>query len=251
FTPEFRRQLEQYVSEEIEKLAEQKRAELDRLKNQKDKLEREQHKLLQAHYADAVPLHLMKQEQERISRSLKGITSQMAAYQSESTEISHNVHDICELLEDCGEAYRLAGDYERRCFNQALFKRILVYDDLNLEGDYAEPFDALLDPAVFMLKGEHARMTKEGDGQADAHRSLFDIISAINTKTSTNFYRAGLSKDILYQDVTFDTTSPAAPIIYTIRIRASTRFTRLEGLVQMGVLLPCYGIALPSSSLGM
>ena len=168
FTPEFRKLMEQGISEEISKLTEQRKMELDRLKAQKDKLEREQHKLLQAHYADAVPLHLMKQEQERISRSLKGITSQMAAYQSESTEISHNVHDICELLEDCGKAYRLAGDHERRCFNQALFKRILVYDDLNLEGDYAEPFDKLL---------------------------------TIKAQTSTFFHGAGLSMSILVRVV--------------------------------------------------
>jgi hypothetical protein len=46
---------------------------------QKDKLEREQLKLLQAHYADAVPLALLKEEQAWIGKSLKSVSDQMEA----------------------------------------------------------------------------------------------------------------------------------------------------------------------------
>ncbi len=196
-TSEFRNLVQQWLYEQIEQLTEQRRAELDRLKQQKDKLEREQRKLLQAHYADAVPLDLLKEEQERIGRSLKGITTQMATYQSESAELSQNLNDVFELLEDCGLAYRLAGDFERRCFNQALFKRILVHEDLTLEGDYAEPFGTLLDPKVFELTGDSEGNTKESEGQSTPNRSLLDLFRAKNTKTRTNFFSAGLSMSIL------------------------------------------------------
>jgi DNA invertase Pin-like site-specific DNA recombinase len=69
FTSEFRSILQQWVTDQTEKLAEESKAELGRLKQQKDKLEREQQKLLQAHYADAIPLPLFKTEQERVGNS--------------------------------------------------------------------------------------------------------------------------------------------------------------------------------------
>lgn len=44
------------------------------LAGQKSKLEAEQVKLLQAHYADAIPIDLLKTEQDRIRASLQAIT---------------------------------------------------------------------------------------------------------------------------------------------------------------------------------
>ena len=110
------------------------------LKLQKDKLEREQRKLLQAHYSDAIPLNLLKEEQDRISRSLKNINNQIVAYQEEYSKTSDCLNGIFELLENCGKTYEVASDFERRCFNQALFEKILVYDDLRIDVEYTEPF---------------------------------------------------------------------------------------------------------------
>ena len=164
-------------------------SELERLKAQKDKLEREQKKLLQAHYADAIPLHLLKEEQERISKSLNKIVGQMAAYTDEYSQTIVNLDDALTLLEDCGKAYRLASDSERRCFNQALFKKLLVTDDLTVDAEYAEPFDALLNPEIFKKKTKKA-------------------------KTCTNFFSAGLTMALMAWVVTFDTIDPPMhPII--------------------------------------
>ncbi len=203
FTPEFKRLMREWLLAEIDKLAETSKSELERLKVQKDKLEREQIKLLQAHYADAIPLHLLKEEQERISKSLKSIVGQMAAFKDEYSQTIINLDDALTLLEDCGRAYRLASDSERRCFNQAFFKRILVYEDLKLEAEYAEPFDALLDNRVFMLKHEsekYSDIVNAGQGEQPAQFSLSDLISAHKTQTSTFFHGAGLSKDILVRE---------------------------------------------------
>ncbi len=72
-----------------------------------------------------------------------------------------------------------------------------MHEDLTLEGDYAEPFDALLDPKVFELAGTEEGNTKESEGQITANRSLLDLFRAKNTKTRTNFFSAGLSMSIL------------------------------------------------------
>ena len=200
FTPEFRSLVQQWVDGQIGKLAEESKAELDRLKLQKDKLEREQRKLLQAHYADAIPLHLLKDEQERIGKSLKDITGTMAAYQSEYTETAKNFDYVFELLEDCGRAYKLADDFQRRCFNQALFEKIRVYEDLTIEVDYADPFGTLLDPAVFELKREFDKnIHGKGAGQPKsvALLSFLDIVPTKTAKIIRNFFSVGLSKSIL------------------------------------------------------
>jgi hypothetical protein len=38
--------------------------------------------------------------------------------------------------------------------NQAIFNKIKVFDDLKIEMEYAEPFDIILNPAVFEFKRE-------------------------------------------------------------------------------------------------
>jgi DNA invertase Pin-like site-specific DNA recombinase len=205
FTAEFRGLLRQWMTAQIDKLADESKVELERLAQQKEKLEREQRKLLQAHYEDAVPLPLLKEEQERIGKSLKSITELMDAYRAEYTKTAKNMNDVFELMDDCGRAYKLAGDFERRCFNQALFKRILVYEDLALDVEYAEPFDAILVPEMFLLKGEFEnRIQSERNGQPEsaAHLSSRNFLSAANTKTDrkiADFFTAGLSMDILVQ----------------------------------------------------
>ena len=201
FTPEFCALMQQWVVSQIDKLAEESKAEQERLKQQRDKLEREQRKLLQAHYADAIPLHLLKEEQDRLSKALKGIMSQLQAHQAEFAEISQNMGYVFELLDDCGKTYKLADDFQRRCFNQAIFKKIRVHDDLTLEVEYAEPFATFLDSRVFMLKSEfekHIYANCNGQHKSAAHPSLFDFVNSLKTKTSSkirNFFTAGLSKD--------------------------------------------------------
>gem|GEM_PF-1734966 len=202
FTPEFGQLLQQWVTGQIDKLAEESKAEIERLKQQKDKLEREQLKLLQAHYADAIPLHLLKEEQERIGKALKNISYQMESFQAEYAEVRENLNDVFELLDDIGRAYRLADDFERRCFNQALFKKILVYEDLTLDVEYAEPFNKLLDPMVLELKGEYEKSIedkKDGQPEAAAHLSFLDFLSSL-TQTGRkilDFFGASWSKDVL------------------------------------------------------
>ena len=189
FTSEFRNLLEQWIISQIDKLADESKAELERLKKQKDKLEREQRKLLQAHYADAVPLDLLKEEQARIGDSLRNITGAMEAHQSEHSEITENIHQVFELLDDCGRTYEMANGTQRRCFNQALFEKIRVCDDMNMDADYTEPFATLLNPAVFELKRKFTRIRAN-------QKELPETVAPLDfcLTDPTNFFSEGLSK---------------------------------------------------------
>ena len=207
--------MQQWLVSQIETLSKKFRVELDRLKQQKDKLEREQRKLLQAHYADAIPLHLLREEQERINKSLSAIKSQMEAYRADYEEVVQNMNLTFELLDDCGRAYKLAGDFERRCFNQAIFKRILVHEDLTLQVEYNEPFNIILDSKVFILKSHFEKMLpNSNDGQRNCagHHTIVDILNSIKLKPSVkNFFSDGLSKDLM---VRITGLEPAQPCDY-------------------------------------
>jgi len=55
-------------------------AELTDLATRRTQLEGERHKLLQAHYAGAIPLDLLKKEQDRITASLETIEHRINAH---------------------------------------------------------------------------------------------------------------------------------------------------------------------------
>ena len=131
--------------------------------------------------------------------------------------------------------YRLASDSERRCFNQALFKRILVYEDLKLDAEYAEPFDALLDSRVFMLKHESEKYSdteNAGQEKSPAQFSLSDLICAHKPQTSTFFNGAGLSKDILVRSMGLEPirllTRPSNVRVCQFRHDRTQRFTTVS-----------------------
>jgi len=159
FKPEFRELLQQWITDQIDRLADKKRGELEQLRRQREKLDREQRKLLEAHYADAIPLHLLEEEQDRISKALGTVSAQITAHEAEHSETLKNLNDVFELLDNCGWAYKMANDYERRCFNQAIFNRILVFEDLTLEPEYSKHFCEILISDLLKMKNKFQKMT--------------------------------------------------------------------------------------------
>ncbi len=125
------------------------------------RLDDERHKLLQLHYADAMPVDLFKEEQERIGRELENARRQLEDVSLEFETIESNLNRALELARDCHAAYAAAAPKMRRLFNQAFFKRIYIDDDGQVTHDLAEPFRALLDP----------RLPTELDDRADGAAS--------------------------------------------------------------------------------
>ena len=125
-------------------------AEQGDLKREQEKLERERQKLLEAHYAGAVPIDLLGREQERISRALNEIATQLAATSLEFEAVERNLQLALDLTVDCGAAYRDTPEHIKRMFNQAFFAKVLVIQDdestgeVRLEAELREPFETLL-----------------------------------------------------------------------------------------------------------
>ncbi len=117
------------------------------LKLKKDQLERERQRLLQAHYADAIPLELLKTEQDRIAKTLATIETDLASLTDQDTTARANLAGLLELLESCHQTYKAVPGHLRRLLNLAIFEEILIDidddQDLRLTAKLSKPLDTL------------------------------------------------------------------------------------------------------------
>jgi site-specific DNA recombinase len=104
----------------------------------------ERAKLLEAHYADAIPLDLMKIEQERIARDLDAIEQQVSAMQIKNLTAEAILKKAYAFIGNLHQAYLTADAPLRRLMNQALFACLLIDDQEGITGDLADPFDLLI-----------------------------------------------------------------------------------------------------------
>ena len=188
-SPELRKYLEKYLQANIKAEQEKYETELDGLRREKDKLERKRKKLLEAHYNDAIPLDLMKSEQQKIAKQLAAIEHQIKIYGQTFAGVSESISKALELIEDCGLTYRLVDDRYKKMLNQAIFSKLWVGEDGNVTAEFREPFNMLIGP----IKGEIAHYNKEKARGAEA---LTDIFSVIANRIS-HFFGHGLNNDNL------------------------------------------------------
>ena len=133
---------------EFDRLMAAETDELARLTANRDRLEGEQDRLMQAHYADAIPLAVLKREQDRISGELDLVNRRLDAHHGEYTDARAHLDDALSLLGNCADIYARCDDANRRLCNQAFFTKVYIEEDDELRVENARPFDMLLDPAV-------------------------------------------------------------------------------------------------------
>ena len=94
-------------------------------------LEDERRKLLRAHLADAIPLDLLKTEQDRIQQEMAQAKRQVERAEADYGEVMATFDQAAMLLADLDEAgYWSLPPISRRLINQTLFERIMVHQDL-------------------------------------------------------------------------------------------------------------------------
>src|SRR5207247_872070 len=99
----------------------------------------ERDKLLQAHYADAIPLDLLKREQDRIAKQLGLIEERITATDDHQAVVEANLEWAMTLARDCQSAYLTAPPKERRLFNQAFFTKLYIDDEDTIRSELAPP----------------------------------------------------------------------------------------------------------------
>ena len=136
-----RQEIERYLLAELARIEGEKDRSVRSLTVRRTNLEDERRRLLQAHYGGAVPLELLKEEQDRLGRELTGIQRQLDAYQADAKLVRAHVEQALDLLEDCYRLYMAAPDHLRKQLNQVFFERVLVNPLVDEEGRVVLPGD--------------------------------------------------------------------------------------------------------------
>jgi len=189
YPPAIRKYLEDYLQQGIKSEQQKYSAELDGLKQEKDKLKRQRKKLLEAHYNDAIPLDLLKSEQQKIAKQLATIEHEIKAHEHTFDTISEHLNGALELIEDCGKTYRVADDHIKRMMNQAIFSKLWVDPDGSVTAEFAEPFKSIIVPTTNLLPQFEKQKTRGA-------KALTDFLLAI-PKRLQKFFECGWSNDLL------------------------------------------------------
>ncbi len=165
------------------------------LTNQRNKLEAERLKLVQAHYADAIPLDLLKSEQDRIRTSLDATTNRLDSLATTYTSARGGLDQIIGILTDLGDLYSKCEPSERRILNRALFKRIVVDEDENTTFVPAEPAASVLasgSSSTADEPGPDKNLPRHQTGQVSIFSTYVDLrgfeplTSSMRTRRATN-----------------------------------------------------------------
>ncbi len=153
---DIRAEAEQHILEQITSLRENAGIERQQLVTRQRQALDKRGKLLEAHYASAIPIDVLKAEQAKISTELSWIEERLDALELHYEVVEGNLKRALSFVTDLHTAYLEAPPKTRRLINQALFEKFLVSDDGDVTGELRAPFGLLL----------HAAGTTEEHGDA-------------------------------------------------------------------------------------
>ncbi len=134
------------------------------------RLQDERQKLLDGYYAGAIPLDLLKSEQNRIQSRLEAAEAAVARSSARFEAITANLASALQMTGSWHRAYLAASDKERRLLNRAIFEKMYVTYEGEVTHDFAEPFRALLSRPVVehvVSTGEANELTPEVSAAID------------------------------------------------------------------------------------
>ena len=107
-------------------------------------------KLLQAHYAGAVPLDLLRSDMKRIESGIEGCEKSLRANERRTADIQRCLDLSLRFLSDYADTYKLSEPAMRRQLNQGVFEGIFVSDDVEGYQELSEPFQTFLSPRLIV-----------------------------------------------------------------------------------------------------
>ncbi len=188
--------LRQLIGAEFDRLHETSRRERGTYLVERQDLNDRRTKLLHAHLEGAVPLDLMKQEQDKIARRMVFLDAQIDASDIEYDQAKAHLDDCLKLAGDCHTLYTSIDDSLRRIANQAFFDKLYVQDDDHIDAQPGEPFTILFDPDVQQLATTRRQAVETGNqtGQVVGlnndhlveHRGFEPLTFSLRTRRATN-----------------------------------------------------------------
>jgi site-specific DNA recombinase len=235
FDPEYAELFRQLIEEQMEVSRNENRKIAARAERRLGLLSEEKEKLLRAHYADAVPLDLMKKEQARIGAEVATLERKLEAASANFEILRIRLEKCLDLLANCHEAYLTAPPHIRRLMNQAVFEKFLVDMEGSSEAVPTDLFGVLLRPDFVMVVGQTQHQIDD-DQSIPVHRnsdwanglpsSLVKVLrsratsQAERTGSQTRLRthrRVGLNKKHLAEGVGFEPTEACTSRLFKSR----------------------------------
>ncbi|MCA1841232.1 MAG: recombinase family protein [Actinomycetota bacterium] len=113
------------------------------LTNRLAKLAEERDKLLKAYYSNAIPLDLLKKDQDRITESENKARTELEAAETDLVGWEEVLKLAIRLAGNCHAAYLKARPKVRRRFNEAVVKAVYVRDGKVARKEFTEVFEVL------------------------------------------------------------------------------------------------------------
>ncbi len=186
-TPDERRTIEKHLRIELDRLYARQHTHTQKLTVHARTLKAQQATLLQAHYADAVPLDLFKAEQTRLARELDHTSRELAALTADREHLQHRLEEALALLEHCHRLYTHPNTPPslKKLLNTVFFTDILINPTDNTPTTPAgtprrpihphprPPFDHLTTPQlrhdIGLTNPEKNRDSSDSDRQNDTN----------------------------------------------------------------------------------
>jgi site-specific DNA recombinase len=197
--------LRAYLRAEFARLDDSHGPERRLLERQLEKLQDERLKLLQAHYAGAVPLDLLKQEQARIGGQLRAAENRLQAMAMRLGEINRNLDRALAYLTDLRATYLKAPSSIRRQINQAVYVRIEIGDDGSSTATLRQPYQALTNPDLRRAAAIFAERTAE-EARAKGRRATNPGLDRVRSFLTVARSGAGVKETHLAEGVGFEPT---------------------------------------------
>jgi site-specific DNA recombinase len=214
--------LRAFLDQELAKLRSDAEREQGVQERRLRKLQGEREKLLQAHYADAIPLDLLKSEQDRLATAIASAEGRLTAIAADYKTAETNLHKALTRAGDCQAAYDEATGRMRRQFNLTFFKRLVIYDEATVSGELAEPWDVILGDEL-----RRAVAVREAESLEDAiehaQRPREPEVAHAGTTTAAPDWGGGWSPNILVRPSglepprTIQSTRPSTLRVYQFR----------------------------------
>jgi site-specific DNA recombinase len=141
--------LQEAIAAEVATHQEDATAERELLAQRHEHAESERFKLMEAYYASAIDVVMLRHEQDRIGGELRAIESRQATLDASLDDWQEVMNLALRFSTRCATAYRRGSDRTRRLFDAAVLDEVRVRDGHVVEVGYKEPFDLLFSVPKF------------------------------------------------------------------------------------------------------
>ena len=138
-THEDREAVERHLLVELDRIETDKARDVRSLTTRRTNIEDQRRQLLHAHYNGAIPLDLLKTEQDRLARELATIQHRLDSYHADATLVRQHLTQALDLLEDCHRLYTAAPKHLKKLLNTVFFDHVLVNPDTDEHGNLVPP----------------------------------------------------------------------------------------------------------------